>query len=131
MMAAKFNAELHWRDVYKKAETTGVEQVDGKDCYKVVLTPGEGSPITRYYDKQSNLLVKMLMTAKNPMGEIPVESMVSDYRKEGEILLAAQGHAEGGRPGIQHQHRQRASTTPRSRRTSSKCPPKFKALLKK
>ncbi len=87
-MAGQFNSELHWRDVYKKAETTGVEQVDGKDCYKVVLTPNEGGPITRFYDKQSNLLVKMAMIAKNPMGEIPVESLVSDYRKEGDILMA-------------------------------------------
>ena len=87
-MAGYFNSELHWRDMYKKAETTGVEQVDGKDCYKVVLTPNEGGPITRFYDKQSNLLVKMAMIAKNPMGEIPVESMVSDYRKEGDILMA-------------------------------------------
>jgi hypothetical protein len=88
MQAGKSNPELRWRDVYKQAETTGAEQVEGKDCFKVVLTPNEGSPVTRYYDKQTNLLVKMTMTVKNPMGEIPVESVVSDYRKEGEILMA-------------------------------------------
>src|SRR5262249_46603695 len=86
MHAARFNAELNWRDVYK-AETTGVEQVEGKDCYKVLLTPKEGMAITRYYDKDSNLLVKMVMTVKNPMGEIPVESLIGDYRKEGTILM--------------------------------------------
>jgi outer membrane lipoprotein-sorting protein len=86
LQAAKFNAELNWRDSYK-AETTGAEKVDGKDCYKVVLTPSQGSPQTRFYDKESNLLVKMTMTVKNPMGEIPVESTVSDYRKEGSILM--------------------------------------------
>jgi hypothetical protein len=86
MQAARFNAELNWRDVYK-AETTGIEQVDGKDCYKVQMTPKEGMPMTRFYDKQSFLLVKMVMTVKNPMGEIPVESFVGDYRKEGAILM--------------------------------------------
>jgi zinc protease len=86
LQAARFNAELNWRDVYK-AETTGVEQVDGNDCYKVLLTPKEGMAMTRYYDKKSNLLVKMVMTVKNPMGEFPVESVVSDYRKEGTILM--------------------------------------------
>jgi hypothetical protein len=86
LQAAKFNAELHWRDTYK-AETTGVEQIDGKDCYKVQLTPKEGMPMTRFYEKDSYLLVKMVMTVKNPMGEIPVESYVSDYRKEGAILM--------------------------------------------
>jgi zinc protease len=86
LQAARFNAELNWRDVYK-AETRGVEQVDGKDCYKVQLTPKEGMAMTRFYDKQSNLLLKMVMTVKNPMGEFPVESRVSDYRKEGDILM--------------------------------------------
>jgi outer membrane lipoprotein-sorting protein len=86
LQAARFNAELRWRDVYK-AETTGVEQVDGKDCYKVQMTPKEGLAMTRYYDKESSLLVKMVMTVKNPMGEIPVESYVGDYRKEGALLV--------------------------------------------
>ena len=86
LQAARFNAELNWRDVYK-AETTGMEKVDGNDCYKVLLTPKEGVPMTRYYDKNSNLLVKMVMTVKNPMGEFPVESIVADYRKEGAILM--------------------------------------------
>ena len=52
-----------------------------------MLTPKEGMAMTRFYDKESSLLVKMVMTVKNPMGEIPVESMVSDYRKEGAILM--------------------------------------------
>src|SRR6266536_2414902 len=86
LQAARFNADLNWRDAYK-AETLGVEQVDGKDCYKVRLTPKEGMPITRYYDKQSNLLVKLAITMKNPMGEFAVESKVSDYRKEGDLLM--------------------------------------------
>jgi Protein of unknown function (DUF620) len=85
--AARFNAELHWRDVYT-AETKGIEQVDGKDCYKIQLTPKEGMAITRFYDKDSNLLVKMVMTVKSPMGEMPVESYISDYRKEGSLLMA-------------------------------------------
>ena len=85
---ARFNAQLHWRDLYKQAETAGVESVEGQDCYKVVLTPAEGNPVTRYFDKQSGLLVKTAMTVKSPMGDIPVESMESDYRKEGGLLVA-------------------------------------------
>jgi hypothetical protein len=64
-----------------------MEDVNGQPCYKVVMTPAEGSPVTRYYDKKSNMLVKTTMTIKIPMGEFPVESVVSDYRKEGEILM--------------------------------------------
>jgi hypothetical protein len=87
LRSGRFNAELHWREHFKKVETAGVEDVNGQPCYKVVMTPAEGSPVTRYYDKKSNMLVKTAMTIKIPMGEFPVESVVSDYRKEGEILM--------------------------------------------
>ena len=85
---ARFNAHLNWRDLYKQAETAALESVDGQECYKVVLTPAEGNPVTRYFDKQSGLLVKSVMTVKSPMGDIPVESAESDYRKEGGLLMA-------------------------------------------
>ena len=87
LLQAKFNADLNWRDLFKSAETVGVETVDGKECYKVVLTPNTGSPSTRWFDKESNLLVKLAMTSKSAMGEIQSEMVVSDYRKEGDILL--------------------------------------------
>lgn len=88
MRSARFNAELNWRDSYKTAETKGVESVEGKDCYKVVLTPEEGSAVTRFYDKESGLLLKESATMQSPMGEVQVDSYASDYRKEGDILLA-------------------------------------------
>lgn len=85
---SRFNADENWREVFAKAETTAVETVEGKECYKLVLTPKDGSPVTRYYDRQSGLLVKIAMTVKSPLGEVPVESVASDYRKDGEILSA-------------------------------------------
>jgi len=87
LLQSKFNADLNWRDQFKSAETVGVETVEGKECYKVVLTPKSGSPSTRWFDKESNLLVKMQMTSKSPMGDVQSESVVSDWRKEGEILM--------------------------------------------
>ena len=78
--------EEDWRDVYKKAETVGVESVDGKDCYKLVLTPNEGNPITQYFDKKTGLLVKLAMIATTPMGEIPAETLLSDYKEDGGLL---------------------------------------------
>ena len=80
--------EENWRDDYKKVETVGSETVDGKECYKLLLTPNAGSPVTEFYDKKTNLLVKSTMTANTPMGEIAVEIMPGDYRKEGDLLVA-------------------------------------------
>jgi len=82
-----FNGELEWRKLYKEAKTVGTETIDGKECYKVLMTPNSGPPATRYYDKQTFLLVKIAMTAKTPMGDIQVESTMDDYRKEGDILM--------------------------------------------
>jgi hypothetical protein len=87
LLQAQFNADLHWRDQYKSAETVALETVDGKECYKVILTPKAGSPSTRWFDKESGLLVKMVITSKSPMGEIESTTMVSDYRKEGDVLV--------------------------------------------
>ena len=87
LLEATFNADARWRDIYQRAETTGVESVDGKDCYKIVLTPKTGNPVTRWYDKESNLLLKMRVKARSPMGEIESDSFVSDYRKEDGILM--------------------------------------------
>ncbi|HUB82679.1 MAG TPA: DUF620 domain-containing protein [Bryobacteraceae bacterium] len=86
-LSAKFNAELNWRDLFKDVKTVGTDTVDGKDCYKVQLTPGDGSPIVQCYDKDSGLMVKMTMTAQTPMGEQTVDSFASDYRKEGDVLM--------------------------------------------
>jgi hypothetical protein len=86
-LQAKFNAELNWREVFKEAKTVGTDTVDGKDCYKVQLTPPEGSPMTQCYDKESSLMVKMTLTAQTPMGDQTVDSFPTDYRKEGDVLM--------------------------------------------
>jgi hypothetical protein len=79
--------EENWRDQYKKVETVGAETVDGKDCYKVVLTPNEGNAVTQYYDKKTGLPVKSTMTVTTPNGEIEASTVFSDYRKEGDLLV--------------------------------------------
>ena len=87
MREAQFNEETQWRKLYKEVKTEGIETVNGKDCYKVLMTPESGAAATHYYDKQTYLLVKVMMTAKTPMGDVQVESFLDDYRKEGDILM--------------------------------------------
>jgi len=82
-----FKGMVNWRDHYKQVVTEGIVKIDGKDCYKLVLTPNEGSPETQYVDKETNLPVKTEMTLKGPMGEIPVEATIGDYRKEGDLMM--------------------------------------------
>jgi hypothetical protein len=78
---------VNLKKFYKSIETIDVETIDGKPCYKVVQTPTEGKPETSYYDKASGLLVKETGTMASPMGEIPFETELGDYRKEGALLM--------------------------------------------
>jgi len=84
---AKF---LDWKKLFKSVETVGVEDVDGKQCYKLVLTPLVGKPETEYYEKTSGLLIKQTATVTMPMGDVPVSMSIGGYRKEGAILMPHQ-----------------------------------------
>jgi len=79
-------SRIDWRRHYPKVELAGSEIVDVSDCYKVILTPVQGKPETRYFDKGTGLLVKSARTVTTQMGEIPAETRYSDYRKVDGIL---------------------------------------------
>ena len=86
---ATVNATLVWRKLYPKVETVGTETVNGEECYKVQLTPEEGNAETMYFQKKSGLAVKTTTVAVNQMGEVPVEVLVTDYKKFGGVLAPA------------------------------------------
>jgi len=86
---ARFNAPLHWKEMFKSAETTGMDTVNGDECYKVVLTPAEGKPETNYFSKKTGLLVRKSHVAVNPMGEVPVDIYVKEYKTFGGVLTPA------------------------------------------
>jgi hypothetical protein len=86
---AAFNGVLNWRKQFSKVETVGVETVEGQECYKLAITPNEGKPETAYYSKKTGLEVKSSTVAASPMGEIPVEVVVSEYKEFGGILQPA------------------------------------------
>ena len=80
---AQFNGELRWKELYPKAEVTGKEKVGERECWVLKLTPAEGPPVVRYYDAETLLMSKVVVTANAPQGpvEIPVE--FSDWRDIG------------------------------------------------
>ena len=84
---AAFDGTVNWRKLYKKAECIGVESVDDRPCYKVVMTPNEGRPETRYFDKESHLIVKTTTELKTMMGVIPIEATIGEYKQVDGILI--------------------------------------------
>jgi hypothetical protein len=81
-----FNGPLNWRKVYAKAETVGVENAEGEECYKVTLTPFEGKPETGFFSKKSGLEIKRIITVASPMGEMQAEAVAQDYKDFGGVL---------------------------------------------
>ena len=73
---------------YKTMKTEGIEQINGKGCYKVVKTPEKGTERTVYYDKNNFMIVKDVSYFKNPQGEnTKVEICYEDYKKINGILF--------------------------------------------
>lgn len=86
---AAMNGTYRWRDFFAKAETTGEETVDGEPCYKVVMTPAQGSPVTMYFEKASGLMRKTSVVAASQLGEIAADSISTEYRRFDAILEPA------------------------------------------
>jgi zinc protease len=78
---ATFNAELYWRERYTSIDVQAIEDVEGTECYKVVLMPTVGDSVTAYIDKDSWLTVKTESVNNSPSGSISVVSNLSDYRE--------------------------------------------------
>jgi len=88
LRSALFHKETEWRSAYVSAELAGVEDVEGKPAYKVVLTPKNGKPETNYYDKESGLMVRHQSVRKTSFGEIPVDAAFGAYRKDCGVTTA-------------------------------------------
>ncbi len=85
---ATFEGLAVWRDWVDKTETQGAGDVDGKPAWKVLITPKRGSAQTYFFDQATSLVVKMTMTVRSAMGDVPAESYFSDYRDAGGIRIA-------------------------------------------
>lgn len=83
-----FDRMVHWRKAFKNVECTGVEDIEGTPCYKVVATANDGDPEIYFFDKENNLLIKSEMTIVNEMGSIKAQMFPSDYEKFDGILVS-------------------------------------------
>ncbi|MBV8820359.1 MAG: hypothetical protein JO022_18510 [Acidobacteriaceae bacterium] len=87
MRVGTFNPHINWRKMYVTAETVGLENAEGVECYKVVLTPPDGATVTQYFSKKSGFLVKSSSIHKTQMGDIPADSVTKDYKESSGVLV--------------------------------------------
>jgi|GEM_PF-1563818 len=94
LRSAAFDRITQWRRLFEKAECVGIESIDGKPCFKVVLTPEIGDPETHYYNRKSSLISNMISRLElSHFAIIPTDS-----QKEGK--RASNVGAPGGETGI-------------------------------
>lgn len=81
LRALRLNAELQPDKYFRKIETVGREKVGDRETFKVVLTPTDGEPETRYYDAENFRLLRVETAVQSPMGVIRATSDMSDYKQ--------------------------------------------------
>ena len=85
-----------WKDLWDKAETVAEETVGERACYKVVLTPSEGEPLTAWFDKETGLLAQEELAI--PQMGTSVLTKFSDYREVDGVKTAHRTEQEGPMP---------------------------------
>ncbi|MEQ1947678.1 MAG: hypothetical protein ABL995_10850 [Bryobacteraceae bacterium] len=93
---ARFNAPVDWKKVYPKVETLGTKDLDGDECYEVLLTPPNGKPVHQFFSKKTGLLVRTTMVAASQMGEVDVEVNVSEYKTFGGVRVPTVSRQRAG-----------------------------------
>lgn len=77
---------VEWRALIARVRTEAEERIDGHDCYRVRLTPRDGSrDIIRWYDRDSGLLYRAELSVKGDMGIVPMVMTVEQYRTVGMV----------------------------------------------
>jgi hypothetical protein len=79
----RFDANVAWREIYKKVEILQPGKEDGRRAILVQSTPhdGEGEPVLTYLDPETWLPFRSEFTLETEMGKIHLAIDLSDYRE--------------------------------------------------
>lgn len=79
-------AMIEWRVLLDHVRTEAEEKVDGRDCYRVRMTPRDGSAdIIRWYERDDGLLYRSELEVKSDMGQLPVVMTYEQYRDVADV----------------------------------------------
>ena len=74
--------EADWRSLYPDSRVHGIEEIDGKRCYRVSLLPSAVQK-TEWFDVETGLLAR-----RSSMEPLPEGAIESSYTVESWALLA-------------------------------------------
>jgi hypothetical protein len=77
---------IEWRVLIDHVRTEAEEVVDGRGCYRVRLTPRDGSQdMIRWYDRDTGLLYRSALAVSTDMGPLPLVMTYEEYRSVAEV----------------------------------------------
>ena len=79
-----------------QSELKGIEMIDGKPAYKLVITDPSGVKSTHFYDQKSGLKVQEIQTQEGPQGPITQTIKYADYRTVGGVKMPYNMIMSGG-----------------------------------
>ncbi len=94
LLGADLDGLLNWKSHFKKIECASKETLDGKEYFKVELTPLEGSVITTYVDATTYLAYRSDLKLSTAMGEFDMIIYSEDYRPVDGVQYAYKSRIE-------------------------------------
>src|SRR5581483_12192377 len=71
--------EADWRSLYPKSRVDGIEEIDGRRCYKVLLLPSADRRV-EWFDAETGLLARRSSVELGASGEVPLTYSVESWR---------------------------------------------------
>jgi hypothetical protein len=78
---------LRDRQLVPERETVGLAEYEGEACWRVRIVWASGRESFDCYSRESGLLIASEDTQATPMGELPVTTLLSEYREFDGMLL--------------------------------------------
>lgn len=79
MREADFNAEENFAKHFDSVKVVGETEFNGQPCFELLFQKGERKE-TRYYNRTTHLLEGSKGNYPTPMGDIPVQTTISEYK---------------------------------------------------
>ncbi len=79
--------ELEYQSAGFQLDLTGIEEINGKEAYRVKVVSPSGKISTDYYCKVTGLKLRSLSTQDSPMGQLTIPTDYEDYKEVNGILF--------------------------------------------
>ncbi len=88
----QFLGDLHGLENFRSVETLGTIEVDGQECYQVLLIRNNGEMIDEFYEVKSGLLRERRTSDERGGGALQLVAKFDDYRRFDGWMVPRQQH---------------------------------------